>query len=162
MTEKKILKYQNAIEISRILKKEEKIIGLCHGCFDLLHIGHLRHFESASKKCDFLFISVTPDQFVNKGPNRPVITENDRLLMISKLNFIDFVFLNNSISAQVLLNDFLPNIFFKGIEYKNNPELINPNFLLEKEVLLKNGGEMVFTDDEIRSTTQIIKRINSK
>jgi len=162
ISKKKILSYPAAIKISKLLKEDNKVIGLCHGCFDLLHIGHVSHFNTASSCCDYLFVSVTPDEFVNKGPNRPIISQFDRLSMISQLDAVDFVLLNNSDSAIMLLNDLLPTKFFKGIEYSDMPEQINPNFLLERDLLIKNGGEMVFTKDEIRSTTQIIKKINLK
>lgn len=162
ISEKKILSYSVASKISKLLKEDNKVVGLCHGCFDLLHIGHISHFNTASACCDYLFVSLTPDEFVNKGPNRPVISQFDRMSMISQLDVVDFVLLNNSESALMLLNDLLPTKYFKGVEYNDKPEQINPNFLLERDLLIKNGGEMVFTKDEIRSTTQIIKKINFK
>ena len=81
----KILNFDGAVEIAQILKSNGKSVGLCHGCFDMLHIGHVRHFNSASKKCDYLFVSITPDQYVNKGPNRPVVNHDDRIQMILSL-----------------------------------------------------------------------------
>ena len=162
ISEKKILSYSTAFQISKLLKEDNKVIGLCHGCFDLLHIGHIRHFNTASANCDYLFVSVTPDEFVNKGPNRPVISQFDRMSMISQLDIVDFVLLNNFDSALMLLNNLLPNKFFKGVEYREKPEQINPNFLIERDLLIKNGGEMMFTNDEIRSTSQIIIKINLK
>ena len=56
----------------KFCKKNKKTIGLCHGVFDLIHFGHLKHFEAAKKKCDYLFVSITSDKYINKGPNRPV------------------------------------------------------------------------------------------
>ena len=63
----------------KVLKKNKKTIGLCHGVFDVLHFGHLKHFEVAKKKCDYLFVSITSDQFIKKGPNRPINNDNQRL-----------------------------------------------------------------------------------
>ena len=58
--------------VSQKLKIKGKKIGLCHGVFDVLHAGHISHFEEVKKQCDVLFITVTEDQHVNKGPNRPI------------------------------------------------------------------------------------------
>ena len=58
------------------LKKNKKKVVLCHGVFDLLHLGHIRHFEEAKKLGDYLIVSVTPNKFVEKGPGRPVFSEN--------------------------------------------------------------------------------------
>ena len=57
--------------ISSLKKSQGKKIILCHGVFDLLHIGHIKHFEEAKKMGDILVVTITPDQFVNKGPGRP-------------------------------------------------------------------------------------------
>ena len=75
------------------LKKEKKIIGLCHGVFDVLHYGHIMHFESAKKKCDFLFASITEDKFIKKGPNRPIHGHHERVSFLRKLNMIDCAFI---------------------------------------------------------------------
>ncbi len=60
------------------LKEEKKTIALCHGVFDLLHPGHISHFEQASELADILIISLTSDRFVNKGPGRPLFTDKVR------------------------------------------------------------------------------------
>ena len=85
-----LLKIQNKI---KLLKKNKKSIGLCHGVFDILHFGHLKHFEAAKKQCDFLFVSITSDQYIKKGPNRPVHTNNERLFFLQSLEIIDYVFI---------------------------------------------------------------------
>ena len=158
----KTLSFNGAVEIAKILKDNDKTIGLCHGCFDLLHIGHVKHFNSASSKCDYLFVSITPDKFVNKGPNRPVVNQNDRIQMINSLDFVSFCLINKFESAIELLDELKPTYFFKGIEYKNNPNQINENFLKEFKVLESNNGQMVFTDDEIRSSTSLVNKIKNK
>ena len=73
---KNLLKIKNKISI---IKKNKMVIGLCHGVFDVLHYGHLKHFEAAKKKCDYLFVSITSDEYIKKGPNRPVHSVNERL-----------------------------------------------------------------------------------
>ena len=60
----------------KFLRKKNKIIGLCHGVFDLLHVGHIRHFKLAKKKVDFLILSITTDQFVNKVSIDHILVKN--------------------------------------------------------------------------------------
>ena len=74
-------KIQSSESILKLLVKErlkKKKIVLCHGVFDLLHVGHIKHFESAKKVGDFLIVSLTSDQFVNKGPGRPIFNTDVR------------------------------------------------------------------------------------
>ena len=54
------------------MSKKKQIVGMCHGVFDVVHYGHLKHFETAKKKVDKLVVSVTSDEFVNKGPDKPI------------------------------------------------------------------------------------------
>ena len=66
----------------------------CHGVFDLLHIGHIRHFQEAKKSGQILVVTVTPDRHVNKGPHRPVFTETLRAEAIASLDCVDYVAIN--------------------------------------------------------------------
>ena len=75
-------------------KKKGKLIGLCHGVFDLLHIGHVNHISEAKEKCDILIISVTHDNFIYKGPGRPAFSHNIRMQALSALEKVDYVFLS--------------------------------------------------------------------
>ena len=63
----------------------------CHGVFDLFHFGHLQHLRSAKKYGELLIVTLTPDQFVNKGPNRPYNNQDKRAEIISSLEIVDFV-----------------------------------------------------------------------
>src|SRR5437868_1651762 len=69
-------------------------IALCHGVFDLLHIGHILHFERARPMADVLVVTVTPDRFVNKGPSRPAFPERLRAQAIAALGCVDLVAIN--------------------------------------------------------------------
>ena len=70
--------------------RPKKIVH-CHGVFDLLHVGHIRHFEQAKRLGDILVVTTTPDQYVNKGPHRPAFTEDLRAEAIAALESVDFV-----------------------------------------------------------------------
>lgn len=158
----KVISYNSLKNISLSFKEDKKNIGLCLGCFDLLHIGHIKHFKSAKKFCDYLIVCVTPDKYVNKGPNRPVINQDDRALMISSLDFVSFVTINKYNSGINVIKDFKPKFFFKGSEYETQPDQINKNFKKELNTLNKYEGEMIFTYDDIRSSTLITKKIQNK
>ena len=67
------------------LKNKGMKIGLCHGVFDLLHIGHIKHFTSAKKFGDLLVVSITSDKYVNKGPGRPIFNEKLRLEFLKNI-----------------------------------------------------------------------------
>ena len=91
----KIIKIKDLI---KKLKYKKKIVALSHGVFDLLHHGHLRHFEEV-KKADLLIVSVTTDNYVKKGPSRPYFSIKNRLYTLSKLENVDFVIESNSLSS---------------------------------------------------------------
>ena len=92
---------------------------MCHGVFDVLHIGHIKHFEQAKKIVDILVVSVTSDEFVKKGPNRPAFNQNLRMKAISSLEAIDFVVISNEKTAINNLKKIKPNFYIKGKEYKD-------------------------------------------
>jgi cytidyltransferase-like protein len=72
-----------AVEVHLLKKKN---IGLCHGVFDVFHVGHKKHIESCKKKVSCLVVSVTADKYVNKGPGRPIFNEGHRAELISSLD----------------------------------------------------------------------------
>ena len=84
-------------ELARVLEsvrgEGNKVIH-CHGVFDLLHIGHIRHFEQAKKLGDVLVVTLTQDRYVNKGPSRPVFNEDLRAEAIAALDCVDYVAIN--------------------------------------------------------------------
>src|SRR3989344_8992469 len=92
-TSDKIVAFKGAIKLIERLKKSGKTVGLCHGGFDILHPGHVKHFESAKKICDVLFVSVTSNRFVagRKGSERPIFTEQLRAYSIACLEMVDYV-----------------------------------------------------------------------
>ena len=87
-------KLQKIIDLKQIpdylVNHFDKKIGLCHGVFDLLHIGHIKYLQEAKSKCDILIVTLTQDKFVNKGPGRPAFNENQRADAIAALNAGEF------------------------------------------------------------------------
>ncbi len=143
------------------LKLSGDKVGLCHGCFDILHTGHIRHFEYAKKKCDHLFVSVTADRYINKDPGRPVFSASERSFIISSLNMISGTIISEYETSIELLTKLQPAVYFKGQEYSLNPDKINKNFLLEKNHAEYLGIEVQFTYEETDSSTSILNRIRN-
>ena len=116
----KITSLENLEKIISKLKVKRKKIVLCHGVFDLLHIGHIKHFNEAKKYGEILVVTLTPDRFVNKGPGKPVFNEKLRLEAIAALDVIDYVSLNTGPTAVVPIQKLKPDIYCKGPDYKNH------------------------------------------
>src|SRR3954452_21027191 len=76
------------------LRADGRRVVLCHGVFDLLHIGHVRHFEQAKKLGDVLVVTLTPDRFVNKGTGRPAFPDQLRAEFVAALGCVDYVAVN--------------------------------------------------------------------
>lgn len=91
----KSLSIEEAIKVSEKIKQEGKTIVLVGGCFDILHIGHLRFLKEAKKRGDFLFVLLESDEKIKeiKGKNRPINTQEDRAIILGALNIVDYIIL---------------------------------------------------------------------
>lgn len=137
-------------------RAEGEHVVLCHGCFDPLHVGHLRHFTAARKFGTRLVVTVTADRYVNKGPTRPLFSEEQRLEMVQALRVVDAAAINLWDSAVETIRRLRPQSFAKGSDYKDR-DRCNPNFFKEEQEMLDNGGKIVFTDEASYSSTELIK-----
>ncbi len=145
---------KNIIEIRR---KNKKIV-LCHGVFDLLHIGHLNHFNFAKKNGDILIVSITQDKFINKGFGRPVFNQNIRAEMLSSISIIDYIIINNEASAEDVIHTIKPNFYCKGIEYKDKKKDITKKIYTELKLLKKNNGKIIYSNEDTYSSSKIINK----
>ena len=141
-----------------LLKSKNKKIVLCHGVFDLLHIGHIRHFNEAKKKGDILIVSITPDKYVKKGPNRPVFPSHIRMEAISELDCVDYVFANTTPTAINPISIFKPHFYCKGVEYKDYSNDLTGEIKNEVKCLKKYGGKIVYTGGDVYSSSSIINK----
>jgi rfaE bifunctional protein nucleotidyltransferase chain/domain len=156
---KRILSLEEAKDSVEKCQSKGRLVGLCHGCFDVLHFGHLRHFEAAAKLCDLLVVSVTADRFVNKGPNRPVFVARERAELLSALYCVDFSVISDYPTAMEVLEKLRPNRFFKGSEYLSAASEVNPNFIAERDLAESMGIEVVHTDEQTSSSSKIIEKL---
>lgn len=150
-----------SFKIKALKKKNKKIIH-CHGVFDVIHLGHINHFKKAKSLGDILIVTVTADEFVNKGPNRPIFPLDIRMELLANLEFIDLVCPNHSQSAVPAINKLKSDIYCKGKDYKNNSSDISGQIKLEKKAVNSFGGKIFYTDDEILSSSKIINRSGLK
>ena len=138
---KKIIQIKDLKNIKKQSVIKKKII-LCHGVFDLIHIGHIKHFISAKQFGDILIVSLTPDIFVNKGPGRPIFSEKLRIEFLQNISVIDHIVLNNSPTSVNLINLLKPDIYCKGPDYKIHKDDITGEIKNETKALNKYGGKV--------------------
>ena len=120
----------------RFKKKKKKII-LCHGVFDLFHVGHVKYLNHAKKYADYLIVSITTDRFVNKGFGRPIFNQNQRAELLSSLSYVDYVVLSDDLTAIDVISSIKPDYYAKGIEYKNFKKDLTKNIVKEIKCLKK-------------------------
>ena len=115
----KIFEIEDLAKEIQILKSNGKKIVHCHGCFDLMHIGHIKYFQASRKMGDILVVTVTPDIYVDKGLDRPVFNQNLRAESIAALECVDYVSINKWHTAEETLRLLRPDIYVKGQEFEN-------------------------------------------
>lgn len=148
-------------DLSKIIlkeKKKSKILVHCHGVFDLLHIGHIKHLEKAKEQGDKLIVTITSDKYVNKGPGRPVFNENLRCQAIAALDVVDYVAINDSPTAVNPIKILRPNIYCKGTDYKNFVDDITGEIKNELKEVKKIKGKIFFTEEVTFSSSRLINR----
>ena len=140
------------------IRTEGRKIIHCHGVFDLLHIGHIRHFQQAKELGDVLVVTITQDKFVNKGDGRPAFTEQLRAEALAALDCIDFVCINQWPLSADTIRLLKPHVYVKGSDYKQSDDDHTGGILLEEEAIKSVGGELVFTDEITFSSSHLINR----
>lgn len=151
-----VTKKQFAQEIRTKIKKDNKTIVLCHGVFDLIHPGHIIHFEQAKKMGDVLVVSITSERFVRKGPDRPYFNDEMRLKFLEAIEYIDYVMVSEGYTVDDIIENVKPDIYVKGEEYKNPQDDITGKISEEQELVKKYGGQIRFTGGQTFSSTRLI------
>lgn len=134
--------------------RENKVI-LCHGVFDVVHPGHIRHLAYAKSKADILVVSITSDRHISKGTYRPHVPENLRAHNLAAFEMVDFVIIDESKKPLENLQLVQPDYFAKGFEYTS--EGLPEETQEELDVIEEYGGEMLFTPgDIVYSSSELI------
>lgn len=152
----KIVSLEELGHITAKLKRQGKKIAQCHGCFDLLHPGHIKHFEAAKEIADVVVVTLTPDRFVNKGPGRPVFNEKLRMESIAGLASVDYVALNKWATAIETVKIVKPDFYVKGQDYKDREKDVTGNIKLEEDAVKSVGGKIHFTEEITFSSSSLI------
>lgn len=142
-------------------RSEDKTIIHCHGCFDLMHPGHIKYFQAAKMMGDVLVVTISPDRFVDKGPGRPVFNEGIRAESIAALECVDYVAINKWPTAEETLRLIRPNIYVKGQEFENMEDKTG-KIQKEVEVIKEIGAEIRFTHEIVFSSTELLNQYFTK
>ena len=149
---------EEIVKIVREGQAEGKTFVVTNGCFDILHVGHVRYLQKTKEKADYSIVMLNSDKSVKslKGENRPINNENDRAELLSSLRCVDYVLLFDEKSPAKLLEDIKPDFYTKGADYTLET-------LPERDVVIKNNIKVEFIDFvDGKSTTNIINKINTK
>jgi rfaE bifunctional protein kinase chain/domain/rfaE bifunctional protein nucleotidyltransferase chain/domain len=134
-----------------------KSVIMCHGTFDIVHPGHIRHLMYARDKGDVLVVSVTSDQHIAKANFRPYVPETLRAMNLASLEMVDYVIIDTEPKPLRNLRQIQPDFYAKGFEYVNGS--IDPRTQEEIDVLESFGGRPIFTPgDVVYSSSAIIDR----
>lgn len=156
MVNNKILSLDELAARARELKSEGKRVVLCHGTFDLMHAGHIRHMQRAKEEGDVLMVTVTGDAYVNKGPGRPVFNEQLRAEYIAALACVDYVAVNPAVTAVDALHKIQPDIYAKGSDYRSHDDDVTGNITREQEAVGEHGGRVFYTDEITFSSSSLL------
>lgn len=135
-----------------------KNVVLCHGVFDLMHMGHARHLQSARAEGDVLIVTITTDKHVNKGPGRPVFTDQLRAEMLAAMEQVDWVAVSTYPSAERIIETIRPSVYVKGSDYANPEDDVTGKIKAEQAAVERHGGRVVFTRDITFSSSALINQ----
>jgi D-beta-D-heptose 7-phosphate kinase/D-beta-D-heptose 1-phosphate adenosyltransferase len=146
------------VPIVERLRAEGKTIVMTNGCFDLLHVGHVKLLSASKKMGDVLIVAIDDDKSVKalKGDGRPIIGAQERLRIISALDCVDYVTLFSTEGLEDVIESVRPDVLTKGSNYTTKT-------VLGREIMEKFGGRVeLITITEAVSSTQIINQIKQK
>ena len=151
----KILALNSLLGILNESRKSGKIIVFTNGCFDLIHLGHIRYLKEAKSLGDILVLGLNTDSSVKllKGESRPIIPEQDRAEILSAMEMVDYIVLFSEETPYNLIKEIKPDILVKGADYEGKE-------VVGRDIVEKNGGEVKLIKFEPgKSTTELINKI---
>ena len=155
MSNQKIYRLSELASILQRAKSDGNVVVTTNGCFDVLHLGHLRYLQAARQLGDLLVVAVNSDSSVRqlKGENRPLVPEEERAEMLAGLGCVDYVVVFPEETPISLLSELKPSIHVKGGDYKLEQ-------LIERDIVEANGGKVIVgLNVPGKSTTNLIEVI---
>ena len=140
------------------LRREGRRISFANGCFDILHVGHVRYLEEARNCGDVLVVGVNSDRAVAtlKGEGRPILCEECRAELVAALESVDYVVIFDALTAAEILLDLLPDVHCKGTDYSKES-------VPERDVVKGFGGEVrIVGDPKNHSTRELLAEISRR
>ncbi|MFC2156778.1 adenylyltransferase/cytidyltransferase family protein [Acidobacteriota bacterium] len=140
------------------LRQEGKTIVLANGCFDLIHVGHIRYLKEAKELGDILVVALNSDSSVRrlKGEGRPHMEERERAALLSSLSCVDYLIIFSEGNVEHILRTLRPGYHAKGSDYTEDT-------VPERETVLEYGGKIAITGGpKVRSTSEVLKNIEKK
>ncbi len=153
----KILELEELAQKISKLKSKGKRIALCHGCFDLMPPGHIKHFQAAKEMGDVLVVTITPDVYIDKGLDRPVFNQSLRADSIAALSCVDYVAINKWQTAEETLRLLRPAVYVKGQEFENLEDKTG-KLQREYDIIKEIGAEIRFTHEIVFSSSELLSK----
>ncbi|MDO8482051.1 MAG: adenylyltransferase/cytidyltransferase family protein [bacterium] len=153
----KVLPFADVLKIARAAKKSGLTVVSTNGCFDILHIGHVRNLKTAKSYGDMLVVGVNSDSSVrrNKGNSRPIIPERERAEVVASLKSVDAVFIFDENTPDAWIKKLKPDVHAKGQDRTAGQ-------IVEKKMVEAGGGRLVLIPlIKGHSTTAIIARMRA-
>lgn len=151
----KVILREDVRGLGERLRREGRRIAFANGCFDLLHVGHVRYLQAAREEADVLVVGVNSDRAVEalKGPGRPLLPAEARAEMVAALAAVDYVVVFDDVTAEGVLRDLRPHIQCKGTDY--SPESVPERAVMES----LNGAVRIVGDAKSHSTRELLASI---
>lgn len=157
--QKRILTLDSLVTTVKVLRKRKRKIVLTNGCFDIIHLGHVKILEMAQSLGDVLIVGLNSDSSVRhlKGHGRPIMPEMDRAEIIGALRCVDYVTIFSEMTAENLIRNIKPNVYVKGGDYEKDYEKASRK---EMAVVKEYGGEVIVLPYVSgKSSTLLVKKI---
>ena len=152
----KIIDLNEFSKLREELRNNNKTIIHCHGVFDLIHPGHITHFQEAKNMGDILIVTITAAPYIQKGPGRPYFNDEQRLTSLAALEMVNYVALVPDVTAIPAIKAIQPDIYVKGKEYSVSEDDVTNNIDKEINEVRKQGGEVHFTGGQVFSSTKLL------
>jgi len=154
----RVLSESELIEAIRADRAAGKTVALANGCFDLLHVGHLRYLQGAAEEADRLVVAVNDDDSVRglKGQDRPVMPGTDRAELVAALRGVDYVVLFSGPTVGPLIEALRPDVHCKGTDYAADS-------VPERDIVRAYGGRIAIVGDpKDHSTRELLRRLQDR